>query len=122
MTDNKKSIISALSRRDILRGAAGAGALATFGAIAPIPAWAQTALAIPRIGGRIRVASMSSSTADTLDPAKGSLSTDYVRQYMIYSGLTQYDPHLKAQPALAESIETSDQISWKITLRKGVVF
>ncbi|RME65284.1 MAG: ABC transporter substrate-binding protein [Alphaproteobacteria bacterium] len=76
----------------------------------------------PKKGGRIRVASLSSSTADTLDPAKGGLSTDYTRHYMIYSGLTQYDGNLQAQPALAESIETADQINWTVKLRKGVAF
>ena len=76
----------------------------------------------PRRGGRIRAASLSSSTADTLDPAKGALSTDYVRHYMFYSGLTQLDSQLNAQPDLAERIESADQITWHIRLRKGVTF
>ena len=67
--------LDVLSRRGLI-GAAG-GAL-----ILPEAAFAQ-----PRRGGRIRVATMSSSTADTLDPAKGALSTDYARHYMLYSGL-----------------------------------
>ncbi|MCX7174955.1 MAG: ABC transporter substrate-binding protein [Proteobacteria bacterium] len=76
----------------------------------------------PRKGGRIRVASVSSSTADTLDPAKGALSTDYARHYMIYSGLTQYDQQLTAQLALAEEIVSRDRTLWTIKLRKGVEF
>ena len=49
----------------------GAGLLARTG----------TALAqgTPKQGGKIRVATQSSSAADTLDPAKGALGTDYVR-------------------------------------------
>lgn len=88
-----------------------------------ILAYPGTALAAtPRQGGQIRVASLSSSIADTLDPAKGSLSTDYVRHYMLYSGLTQYDEQLAAQMALATAIESDDQIHWTIKLREGVQF
>jgi peptide/nickel transport system substrate-binding protein len=76
----------------------------------------------PKRGGRIRVASLSSSTADTLDPAKGALSTDYVRHYMLYSGLTQFDSELRPRLALAESIESDDRTLWTIKLRGGVEF
>jgi peptide/nickel transport system substrate-binding protein len=82
----------------------------------------DVALAQPRRGGRIRVATLSSSVSDTLDPAKGGLSTDYVRHYMLYSGLTQFDGRLIPRPALAETIETRDRILWRIRLRKGVQF
>ena len=76
----------------------------------------------PVYGGRIRVASLSISTADTLDPAKGALSTDYIRHNMLYSGLTQFTTDLSAIPALAESWETDDQIAWRFKLRQGVEF
>jgi peptide/nickel transport system substrate-binding protein len=76
----------------------------------------------PKRGGRIRVASLSSSTADTLDPAKGALSTDYARHYMLYSGLTQYDSNLQPQLGLAESIANTASTVWIFKLRSGVVF
>lgn len=76
----------------------------------------------PRQGGRIRVASTSSSTADTLDPAKGALNTDYVRHFMLYSGLTELDSALRPIPALAEEIVSHDQQIWHLRLRKGVIF
>jgi peptide/nickel transport system substrate-binding protein len=104
-----------LSRREVLRGLLAAGALAPLSGMAG-------AGATPRRGGRIRVASLSSSTADTLDPAKGALSTDYTRHYTIYSGLTQFDSRLDPQPALAEDIQSSDRTLWTIKLRKGVQF
>lgn len=117
-----------ISRRQLVGGALGAGALAAASGlrlgsheparlVARQPRWGP-----PRYGGRIRVSSMSSSTSDTLDPAKGALSTDYVRHNMFYNGLTRYDRSLNAQPELAESIETSDQKLWRVKLRKGVVF
>ena len=76
----------------------------------------------PKHGGQIRVAMMSVSTKDTLDPAKASLSTDYARMYMIYSGLTQFNRHMGADLALAETIETKNQQEWHITLKKGITF
>ncbi len=100
------------SRRELL----GMGLAATL-----LPDFAGAA-SKPRRGGRIRVASVASSTADTLDPAKGSLSTDYVRHYMAYSGLTQLDRQMQARPGLAESFESRDQMVWRFHLRKGVTF
>ena len=110
------------NRRQVLRTLLGAGLMATAGGILVAPGQAFAQLPVPRKGGRIRVASVSSSTADTLDPAKASLSTDYVRHYMIYSGLTQYDQQLNAQLALAEEISNSGRTLWTIKLRKGVEF
>jgi peptide/nickel transport system substrate-binding protein len=109
-----------LPRRDVLRSLMTAGMLAAVSGFGTAPGNAYAAT--PKRGGRIRVASVSSSTADTLDPAKGALSTDYVRLYMIYSGLTQFDSALTAQPALAEEIHDSERTLWTIKLRKAVQF
>jgi peptide/nickel transport system substrate-binding protein len=106
-----------MKRREIVQALA-AGAIATrFG-----PARAAITANTPRRGGRIRVASLSSSTADTLDPAKGALSTDYARHYMIYSGLTYYDSNLNPQLGLAESIQHERGLLWTIKLRRSVHF
>ena len=107
-----------LTRRDVLRGLGGVLAASRLCAVAAN----ASANDIPRKGGRIRVAGVSSSTADTLDPAKGALSTDYVRHYMIYSGLTQFDSSLTPQPALAEEIHDSGRTVWTFKLRTGVQF
>ncbi|QGP81050.1 ABC transporter substrate-binding protein [Sphingobium sp. CAP-1] len=111
MTD----IFSPLSRRGLIGAGLGVGA----GLLLPDGALAAST---PRRGGRIRVASLSSSTADTLDPAKGALSTDYVRHYMLYNGLTEMGGDLIARPALAERIVSNDQTTWHVRLRKGVTF
>jgi peptide/nickel transport system substrate-binding protein len=99
--------------------AAGASGLFQGKAPAPAPSGGGTG---PRQGGRIRVASTSTSTGDTLDPARGALNTDYVRHYMLYSGLTELDRNLNPQPALAESISSPDQKRWIFALRRGVTF
>lgn len=107
------NVISTDISRRILLGGMAAG-LVTSGT--------EAVTGRPRVGGRIRVASVSASTADTLDPAKGNLSTDYLRHYLLYSGLTQFDGQLRALPGLAERIETRDNVVWHIRLRKGVHF
>lgn len=126
MKDKKPETI-AVTRRDALRGLAGLGLMASVPSSLLLPDHVHAQLAEteplrPRQGGRIRVACMASSTADTMDPAAGSLSTDYVRHYMIYNGLTQYDSSLKGQLSLAESLESQDQQTWNVTLRQGVEF
>jgi peptide/nickel transport system substrate-binding protein len=117
-----------MKRRDALQTLLGTSLSATLlaapGASAITAAGAPTSspIAVPRRGGRIRVASLSSSNADTLDPARGALSTDYARHYSIYSGLTQYDSNLDPQLALAESISDERRTLWTIKLRKSVQF
>ena len=116
-----------MSRRDALRmlgvaGVAAAGAGSLFGAAGNVFADESATPAKGKPGGRIRVAGMSSSTADTLDPAKGALSTDYVRHFMFYNGLTRFDSHLVPQLELAERIDNTDATVWIITLRKDVSF
>lgn len=109
------------SRRDLLRLIASSGVIAaTSGGLLTVTgdAVAQT----PKKGGRIRVASLSSSAADTLDPAKGALSTDYSRAYMFYNGLTQFDASLFPHPSLAEEIRHSKATVWNFKLRKDVRF
>ncbi len=84
---------------------------------------ASSALAAtPVMGGALKAAGWSSSTADTLDPAVASLSTDYVRCCVFYNRLTFLDETGNVQMELAESIETDDALTWTIKLKKGVLF
>ena len=110
-----------VSRRDMLRLLLSMGiTAASAGAILSMAgnAHAQT----PKKGGRVRAATPSSSTADTLDPAKGAHATDYTRHNMLYSGLTQLDASLAPQPALAEEIRSDKATVWTFKLRKNVKF
>jgi peptide/nickel transport system substrate-binding protein len=109
------------SRRDVMRLLAAAGITTSFAG--PLIGSATSALAqTPKKGGKIRVAGFGSSTADTLDPAKQSYSTDYCRCTMFYNGLTDLDDRLNPTLALAESIEHEKATVWTIKLRKGVQF
>ncbi|WP_386080569.1 ABC transporter substrate-binding protein [Vreelandella sp. F11] len=115
-----------LSRREAMKviGAAGVFAAASGAFPGFSSAWAaDSESAPPQYGGRIRIAAHSASTKDTLDPALGATAIDYVRAYMFYNGLTQYDEDLTPQPCLAESFENTDNGShWIFTLRRGVTF
>jgi len=109
------------NRRDILAMLMAGGMQATLaGSIAGLAgsAHAQT----PRRGGRIRVAGSTAAVSDTLDPAKQSNQSDYIRCNMSYNGLTSLDGSLTPQPALAEEILTKDATTWVFKLRKGVQF
>jgi peptide/nickel transport system substrate-binding protein len=100
-------------RREVMQLLGAAAGLAFAG-----PARAQA----PKRGGSIRAAGYSSSTADTVDPAKQTLSTDYVRCNMFYNTLTALDANLAPQPELAETIENERAMVWTLKLRKGVTF
>ncbi|MEL0252925.1 MAG: ABC transporter substrate-binding protein, partial [Novosphingobium sp.] len=101
-----------LSRRLLL------GSLAAGVALAP----AERLIGKPRRGGRIRVAGIVASTSDTLDPARAGNSSDFMRMFLLYSGLMQYDRGLAVRPGLAESVESTDNVVWTIRLRRGVQF
>jgi peptide/nickel transport system substrate-binding protein len=110
------------SRRGVLRAMAAAGMMSVTGAGLLSASGAAFAQAKPKQGGKIRVATQSASAADTLDPAKGALGTDYVRGFMFYNCLTELDSHLGAKMALATSLDTKDATVWVVKLRTGVQF
>lgn len=124
--EDRHKVLNALgrgaSRREVLGMLGALGAAGTFGSGLFGGLGAAFAAETPKKGGRIRVAGFSSSTADTLDPAKQALSTDYVRSSMFYNGLTSLDERMAPQLELAESIEHDRATVWTIQLRKGVQF
>ncbi|NIA57686.1 ABC transporter substrate-binding protein [Massilia sp. TW-1] len=110
-----------VSRRDVLRSLVAGGMMT--GAAGALLTHAGAALAqTPKKGGRIRVAVSASSTSDTLDPAKGGTIADFVRHFMFYNGLTTIDATLNPQMELAESITTTDALTWTVKLRSDVLF
>ncbi|MCT8266311.1 ABC transporter substrate-binding protein [Afifella sp. JA880] len=117
----EEAIRRGASRRDLLRLLAASGVAMAAGSA--IMTRATTAFAAtPKKGGSITAAGWSSSTADTLDPAKASLSTDYVRCCSFYNRLTFLDEKGSVEMELAESIESDDAKTWKITLRPDITF
>jgi peptide/nickel transport system substrate-binding protein len=109
------------SRRELMHWLVAAGMSVT--AAGSVLTTSTRALAdTPKKGGRLRVAGFASSTTDTLDPAKGSNSTDYSRDTTFYNGLTVLDEHLAPQLDLAESIDNDKATVWTVKLRKDVRF
>lgn len=109
------------TRRELLNMLLMGGVALTAGAGVLTRATSAIA-ATPVKGGHIRAAGWSSSTSDTLDPAKASLSTDYVRCSAFYSRLTYLGEDGKISMELADSIESKDAKVWTVKLRKGVTF
>ena len=105
-----------IGRRDAIRLIGGGGLSLGLGACGFTPARPEPE------GGRLRVAVSLSSTADTMDPARQTVVSDFCRCAMVYDGLTRLDEHFRPQPALAEAIETSDARDWSIRLRRDVRF
>jgi peptide/nickel transport system substrate-binding protein len=106
----------------VLRAMAAAGMMSVTGAGLLTASGEALAQAKPKQGGKIRVATQSASAADTLDPAKGALGTDYVRGFLFYNCLTELDSHLGAKMSLATSLDTKDATVWVVKLRNGVQF
>ena len=109
------------SRRDLLKMLMASGVAVAAGGSLLLRAGAAVAQT-PVTGGHLKGAGWSSSTADTLDPAKASLSTDYVRCCAFYNRLTFLDEAGVAQMELAEAISTDDATTWQVTLKPGVTF
>ncbi|MDE5446769.1 ABC transporter substrate-binding protein [Bradyrhizobium sp. CSA207] len=109
------------SRREVMRLLIAAGMSATA---ATLPIFAGAARAqTPRAGGRIKVATATSSTAESLDPARGLTQADFSRVHMFYNGLTSFDETLTPKLNLAEEIGSSERATvWNIKLRRDVRF
>ena len=109
------------SRREILRLFLAGGLSLAAGSTILGRATAALA-ATPVKGGHLKAAGWSSSTSDTLDPAKASLSTDYVRCCSLYNRLTFLDESGHVQMELADAIESDDAKVWTVKLKSGVTF
>ncbi len=117
----ESAIRQGASRRDLLRMFLAGGV--SVAACGPILARASAAqAATPVKGGHFKAAGWSSSTADTLDPAKASLSTDYVRCCSLYNRLTLLDSSGKLNMELAEGVESTDAKVWSVKIKPSVTF
>ncbi|MGH3359333.1 MAG: ABC transporter substrate-binding protein, partial [Nocardioidaceae bacterium] len=115
-----------LSRRDVLRfgayagaGALGLGSLGACGAVPPKP----DPNAPQKRGGVFSHGSTGGGLEDTLDPHSPVTNPDIARVCNLYEPLLSWDEDYKIQPALAESVTpNADASVWTIELRRDVVF
>lgn len=117
----EQAIRRGASRRELLQMMLAGGAAMTAASFAFGRA-EQAIAATPVSGGALKAAGWSSSIADTLDPAKASTTTDYVRICTFYNRLSILDPTGNVKMELAEAIDSKDAQTWTIKLRKGVTF
>ena len=114
---NNEGSRPALTRRDLLGGAAALGAGSLL-----LPASARAA-ETPRSGGTLRLGVGGGSTTDSLNP---TLTLDSVLLYVnfaIFNGLVENSPDNRPLPELAETFESRDGSTvWTFSLRKGVKF
>jgi peptide/nickel transport system substrate-binding protein len=109
------------TRRELLQMLLAGGVATAAGGIV-LGRATKAVAATPVSGGALKAAGWSSSTADTLDPAKASLSTDYVRCCAFYNRLTYIQSDGTPRMELAESVESKNAKVWTIRLRSGVTF
>ncbi|HEY0275624.1 MAG TPA: ABC transporter substrate-binding protein [Paenirhodobacter sp.] len=117
----ERALRGGASRRDLLKLFMAGGIGMTAGSSILLRAGAALA-ETPKTGGHLRAAGWSSSTSDTLDPAKASLSTDYVRICQFYNRLTFLNEQGDVQMELADKIESPEAKVWTVTLKKDVTF
>jgi peptide/nickel transport system substrate-binding protein len=119
-----------LTRRQLLKGAAGIAAGASVLGIAGCggddtggePS-GGTATGEVKRGGILQVSFSDSSTDESLDPAISELNNDSFYTGQIYEGLTVADTDWGVHPVLAEKWEPNEDASeWTFTLRQGVTF
>ncbi|MAZ21028.1 MAG: peptide ABC transporter substrate-binding protein [Roseovarius sp.] len=105
-----------LSRRSLMAGMAGTGAILALGTRA---ARAQE----PKRGGHVRYGVRGGSTSDTLDPSTFGNTFMRTLGYGLYNTLVEIDANGAFHPELLESYEGSDGAkTWVFTLRQGISF
>lgn len=107
---------AALSRRNMLQLGAAAGLTGLIGA----PSMAQEVQ--PKRGGRMILASRHGSTTDTTDPGLLTNAMQWYVAFAFSSTLTEILHDGSVGPALAESWDSDDALTWKFNLRRGVTF
>ena len=120
-----------LTRRQLLKGAAGIAAGASVLGLAGcggdegtgVGTDGATGTTAVKRGGIMQVSFSDSSTDESLDPAISELNNDSFYTGQIYEGLTVADTEWGVHPVLAEEWESNeDATEWTFTLRQGVTF
>jgi peptide/nickel transport system substrate-binding protein len=121
------------SRRDVLKGAAIAGAAMGLGPLlaacggggtsATSAAPSASVAASPKMGGVLRAGITGGSSSDTFDALAPVTQTDYARILQVYQPLFEFDQKAESIPCLAEDMTpNADATVWTIRLRAGVTW
>jgi peptide/nickel transport system substrate-binding protein len=131
-SDGSEALASgaALGRRQVLRGIAATGVLASAGGLLAACSGSsnsdQTAASGgPRRGGDLKVGLTGGGASDTVDPHRGETYLDSSRLQSLYSPLVQLDANTNLEYMLAESITptgSNNFTEWEIKLKPGITF
>jgi len=116
----KLFVTNKICRREFL---ARVSALGLTALLSPAFLTRQASAALPKKGGRLKIAMTGGQTTDSLDPATiTGLMMSFV-SFQLRNNLVEIDHKSNAIPELAESWEPSpDAKKWVFKLRKGVEF
>lgn len=115
-----------VTRRDVLKGGAAAGALLGLGSLAAACGGeetddAATAEDTPVKGGVLRVGLVGGRAADTADPHIAPFIPDDALNWLMYEGLVQYTPDLTPEYLLAEEVTSNaDGSEWTVRLKPDI--
>jgi peptide/nickel transport system substrate-binding protein len=115
-----------VTRRDVLKGGAAAGALLGLGPLAAACGGDEgggesAATDTPVKGGVLRVGLVGGRAADTADPHIAPFIPDDALNWLMYEGLVQYTPDLTPELLLAEEVSSNaDGSEWTVRLKPDV--
>jgi len=117
------------TRRDVLKGAAGAGALLALGPLmsacgeSTTESPSSTGSSAPVRGGSLTSAISGGSTKEDLDAHSATIEPQYAMHFILYDPLLGYDPQQRRVNLLAESLEVSpDAKIYTVRLKPGLEF
>jgi peptide/nickel transport system substrate-binding protein len=141
-TDGSTDPGAGLTRRSVMRGAAGIAVAGGLGSILAACGGASSSAAggggstgagasvsgteptgAPQRGGTLRFGSQGLSSTDTLEGQNPVTNADFSRLFQLYSPLARLDKNFGIEMDLAEEITPNkDATAWTIRTRKGVTF
>ena len=127
--DLHKFLSARVTRRDLLKGGAAAGALlwaapvlSACGAGETSPA-ATEASSQPVKGGILNVGLVGGRAADTADPHIAPFVPDDALNWLMYEGLMQYTPDLTPELLLAEEVSSNaDGSEWIVRVKPDIMW
>jgi peptide/nickel transport system substrate-binding protein len=117
-----------VTRRDLLKGGAAAGALLGLGPLIAACGGgggtsAPTGDGTPKKGGILNIGLVGGSAKDTADPHRAQFIPDEALNWTMYEGLMQYSPDLTPELLLAEEVSSNaDATEWIVRLKPDILW
>jgi len=124
--DLRKFLNARVTRRDLLKGGAAAGALLGLGPVVAAcgggdEGGTSAGEGEPVTGGVIKIGLVGGRAADTADPHIAPFIPDDALNWLMYEGLMQYTPDLTPENLLAEEVTSNaDGSEWTVRLKPDI--